>query len=306
MKGWRAKSWWWVDALCGMLDPAEHEVVCGDLTESGESGRQAFREVLGLVIRRQAAVWANWQPWLCLVGLVIPLSMVLSVVCRRTTDPTAVYLWMYANNWDWQLLTLRGFWYQLSDTSAIVGITYLTLICWSWSAGFLLGAASRRAVRANSVLLGLMLVFGAVVGAPLYLTYFERYLHLVFPSIGAHPDPVFALTFYRVFFPLLVQAMLVLLPSLFGMRAGARRAGVRPVVRVLLCTAAITTVVAMVMQSPDLWMFLRIHQRGGAWWGNWQGQVLRSIVYWPLVYLLATMGTRLLHTRHTLESRMHS
>jgi hypothetical protein len=295
-----------VDALCGMLDPAEHEVVCGDLTESGESGRQAFREVLGLVIRRQAAVWANWQPWLCLVGLVIPLSMVLSVVCRRTTDPTAVYLWMYANNWDWQLLTLRGFWYQLSDTSAMVGITYLTLICWSWSAGFLLGAASRRAVRANSVLLGFLLAFSALVGAPLYLTHFERNLHLLLPPIGAFPDPVFSLVFYRVFFPLLVQAMLVFLPSLFGMRAGAQRAGVRPVVLVLLCTAAITTVVAMVMQSPDLWMFLRIHQRGGTWWGNWQGQVLRSIVYWPLVYLFATTGARLLRTRHILEPRMHS
>jgi len=306
MKGWCARSWWWVDTLCGMLDPAEHEVVCGDLTESGESGRQAFGEVLGLVVRRQAAVWANWQPWLCLLGLVIPLSMVLSVVCRQTTDPTAVYLWMYANNWDWQLLTLRGFWYELSDTSAAVSITYLTLICWSWSTGFVLGAASRRAVRANSVLLGLMLAFGTLVGAPLYLTYFKRYLHLTFPPVVSSPDPVFALTFYRVFFPLLVQAMLVLLPSLFGMRAGARRAGVPPVVRVLLWTAAITTVVAMVLQSPDLWMFLRIHQRGGTWWRNWQGQVLRTIVYWPLVYLLATMGARLLHTRHALEPRMHS
>jgi hypothetical protein len=306
MKVWHAKSWWWVDALCGMLDPAEHEVVRGDLTESGESTRQAFRQVLGLVFRRQAAVWANWQPWLCLVGLIIPLSMVLSIVCRRTTDPTAVYLWMYANNWDWQLLTLRGFWYQLSDTSVEVGITYLTLICWSWSAGFLLGAASRRAFRANSVLLGFMLAFGAVVGAPLYLTHFERYLHLLLPPIGALPDPVFSLAFYRVFFPLLVQAVLVLLPSLFGMRAGARRAGVRPVVRVLLYTAAITTVVAMVMQSPDLWMFLRIHQRGGTWLGNWQGEALRSIVYWPLLYLLATTGTRLLRTRHILEPRRHS
>jgi hypothetical protein len=289
-----------------MLDPAEQEVVQGDLTECGESGRQAFREVLGLVIRRQAALWANWQPWLCLVGLVIPFGMVLSITGRRTTDPTAVYLWMYANNWDWQLLTYRGFWHQLGDTSADVGITYLTLICGSWSAGFVLGAASRPTVRASSALLALILVFAAFVGTPLYLTYFDKYLFgTLHPPFRPH-DPVFALTFYRVFFPLLVQAMLVLLPALFGMKAGARRTGVQPVVRVLLCTAAITAVVAMVVENPDLWMILQIHHRGGAWWGQWQGQVLRSIVYWPLVYLLAAVGARLLQTRHNLEVRMHS
>ena len=308
MKGWRARSWWWVDALCGLLDPAEHEVVCGDLTEAGESGRKALVEVLGLVVRRQAALWANWQPWLCLVGLVIPLSLVLSVVCRQTTAPTAVYLWMYANNWDWQLLTYRGFWYQLGDTSAEIGMIYLTLICWSWSAGFVVGSASRRVVRASSVLFCLLLAFGALVGAPLYLAFSEGSLHPMphFP-MGTLQDPVFALRFYRVFFPLLVQAVLVLLPALSGMRAGARRVGVRPVVRVVLGTAAITTVVAMVIESPDLWMLLNIHQWRGTWWRGWQGQGLRSIVYWPLVYLLATTGTRLLHrARHTMEERMHS
>jgi hypothetical protein len=297
-----------VDALCGLLDPAEHEVVCGDLTEAGESGRKALVEVLGLVVRRQAALWANWQPWLCLVGLVIPLSLVLSVVCRQTTAPTAVYVWMYANNWDWQLLTYRGFWYQLGDTFAEIGIIYLTLICWSWSAGFVVGSASRRVVRASSALFCLLLAFGALVGAPLYLAFSEGSLHPMphFP-MGTLQDPVFALRFYRVFFPLLVQALLVLLPSLLGMRAGARRVGVRPVVRVLLGTAAITTVVAMVIESPDLWMLLNIHQWRGTWWRGWQGQGLRSIVYWPLVYLLATTGTRLLHrARHTMEERMHS
>jgi hypothetical protein len=306
MKARHTNSWWWVAALGRMLDPAEQEVVQGDLTECGESGRQAFREVLGLVVRRQAALWANWQPWLCLVGLVIPLGMVLSITGRRTTDPTAVYLWMYANNWDWQLLTYRGFWHQLGDTSADVVITYLTLICGSWSAGFVLGAASRPTVRTTSVLLALMLVFAAFVGTPLYLSHFDSYLFgTPQPAFTRPRDPVYALTFYRVFFPLLIQSTLVLLPSLFGMRAGARRTGVQPMMRVFLCMAAITTVLAMVVQIPDLRMILQIHHRGGAWWGHWQGQMLRSFVYWPLVYLLATMGARLLQ-RHNVERRLLS
>jgi hypothetical protein len=42
------------DATSLMLDSAECDAVCGDLTESGESGSQALREVLSLVVRWRA------------------------------------------------------------------------------------------------------------------------------------------------------------------------------------------------------------------------------------------------------------
>jgi hypothetical protein len=58
--------WWLADASSRMLDSNEREAVHGDLAESLETGGQALRNVLGLVIRRQLAVWRGWQPWVSL------------------------------------------------------------------------------------------------------------------------------------------------------------------------------------------------------------------------------------------------
>jgi hypothetical protein len=59
------RLWWWcIDRLSGMLEPAEREAVRGDLAESGAAAPRALGEVLGLVIRRQAALWKDWRPWI--------------------------------------------------------------------------------------------------------------------------------------------------------------------------------------------------------------------------------------------------
>ena len=96
--------WWLVDVVSRMLEPGERDVVRGDFAESGESGGRALRDVLGLVVRRQAALWKDWRPWLALVGLIVPLAMLLSIVSRITAGQSATYIWLYANNWDWALL----------------------------------------------------------------------------------------------------------------------------------------------------------------------------------------------------------
>jgi hypothetical protein len=83
--------WRLVDILSLMLHPDECDVVRGDLAESGAAGSQALRDVLGLVVRRQAAPWMHWRPWLTLVSLVVPLGMLLSVTSRGTADGSAVY-----------------------------------------------------------------------------------------------------------------------------------------------------------------------------------------------------------------------
>jgi hypothetical protein len=80
------------DAASLMLDSAERDAVCGDLAESGESGSQALREVLSLVVRRCATCLRGWRPWLTLVSLTVPLSVLVSLLSRRTADGTAIYL----------------------------------------------------------------------------------------------------------------------------------------------------------------------------------------------------------------------
>jgi hypothetical protein len=74
------------------LQPDERDAVLGDFAESGASGGQALMGVLGLVARREAALWKDWRPWLVLVGLVVPLAWLLSIASRLVADTSAVYL----------------------------------------------------------------------------------------------------------------------------------------------------------------------------------------------------------------------
>jgi hypothetical protein len=287
--------WWLVNSSAQMLESGEREAVRGDLAESGETGSQALRHVVGLVIRRQLSIWTDWRSWLTLLGLVVPLGLLLSVISRRMAATSAVYIWMYANNLDPGLFAYRGFWYQFADTVAEIFKMYLSLGCWSWTSGFVLGFASRGILRVNGFLFCLMLAFGVLLGAPLYFAYYRHYLHLTigFPIFAhQHYDPVNALIFYRVMFPLIVQAVLVLLPALWGMREGARAARLRLLFRAILWMTAIAALVAVVIQNPDLWMFLKSYRLARTPWHGWQGRLLQLFAYWPLVFMLTIAITR--------------
>lgn len=199
---------WWrlVNLVSGMLEPAERDVVRGDIEESGETGVQALGGVLGLVARRQAAMWKDWRPWFALVALVVPLGILLSVVSTRTAHNSAIYIWLYANNWDWTLLANTAFQHDFPRVSANVFLSYLTLACWSWTAGFLLSSVARRTIAVTGALFCLVLLFAEPMG-----------------MVGSQRDlvnnsAVFAVKFYRVMFPPMVQAILVALPALWGMR----------------------------------------------------------------------------------------
>jgi hypothetical protein len=96
-------------------------------------------------------------------------------------------------------------------------------------------------------------------------------------------DPILALAFYQEMFPLLVQAVLVAVPALWGMRRGADAGTFRAPLRIVLWTAAIATLAAMVLQEPGFGLFLRQLEI----WRGWQTPVLQLVVYWPVVYLIA-------------------
>lgn len=285
--------WWLVDVISRTLDADEREAVRGDLAESGATGRQALRDVFGLVFRRQAALWMHWKPWLTLVFLIVPLSMLLSLASKRTSDGSSVYIWMYAGNWNWDLLKNAGFWYELVHVIWIVLLEYMTLACLSWTCGFVLGSASRRMVQMNGVLLCLALLFGVLLGAPLYLAYYSRYLQHVFTLRRFAADPVAVGTFYRVF-PVIVQALLVAVPSLWGMHRGAGSARPRLLPGAMLWTAAIMTLALMVIQAPGLGFFLGFPK--WYWiWQSWPIRLLRIAVYWPVAYLAASALSRRWH-----------
>jgi hypothetical protein len=72
--------WRLIDGFSHLLEPEERDVVLGDLAESGAAGAEALRDVLGLVFRRQAAIWINWRPWLALLEVAGPVGLLLTYV----------------------------------------------------------------------------------------------------------------------------------------------------------------------------------------------------------------------------------
>jgi cytochrome c biogenesis protein CcmG/thiol:disulfide interchange protein DsbE len=210
-----------------MLEPDEREAVRGDFAESRETGGEALRDVFGLVIRRQAALWKDWRPWLALLGLVVPLALLLSRMSRSTADQSAIPIWMYANNWTSGYLA-TGFRHYLLDYGTRIFLEYFKLICWSWIAGFLIGSLARRAIRINGALFCLALLMGESLTKP--------------QNHQPWHAAVFSLAFYNVMFPLIVLAVLVLLPSLWGMHHASRIVRFPRGLATAVCCAALLSV----------------------------------------------------------------
>jgi hypothetical protein len=264
--------------------------VHGDLAESGETAAQALRDVLGLVARRQAAFWHDSRPWLVLMGLVAPLALLVSPISNRLAQPIATFAWMDVNNWDWALLEQRAFWIVLAQTIALVVPQILSLVCLSWTIGFALGALSRRTIPVNGALFGLALLCGEYVAVPWYT---QLQLHIIgVPRLRdiASDDPV-SLTFYKLMFPLLVQIVLVFLPSLWGMYKGLGLAALPFLLRAILWAPAIATMAVLASWQAIFWTAVATHnmtllQRG------WQLPLLPFAVTGPVVYWVATATWR--------------
>jgi hypothetical protein len=132
-----------VDLLSRFLSPEEREVVQGDLLEGGESAWQSLLAVVGLVIRREAALWRNWRPWLAAFGLAVPSSFLLmgfSVSVSRAYQQLAGGPILHATG----ITVGPGF--------ALFLCNVLLLAAWSWTGGFVVGSVSRRTVWVSAAL----------------------------------------------------------------------------------------------------------------------------------------------------------
>ena len=289
-------GFWWelVELSSGLLDTDEREAVLGDVLESGDSGPQAFLGVVGLVVRRQVVLWQNWRPWAVLLAVILPLGFLVSIVSRETSDGSAVYIWMYANNWDWGVARNPGFWRLLCQSSISISLWYLTLGCWSWVAGFVVGFLSRGMERINGWLLCLILMLGEL-GAPRYFGYVFEYEQRAF-GLGQPSDGnavVFDIAFYRVVFPLMVQITLVALPALWGMRRAGSALKAGRFVHFALGVAVLATLLEMVTHEPSFWLLVGPRITGfrpqPALWNSilHVRRLLDPIQYWPIIFLMA-------------------
>jgi hypothetical protein len=138
-------SWQWslVEVASRLLQGDEREAVLGDLVESEERAWKGLFGVMGLVVRRQALLWKSWRPWLAGFALALPSSFLLMGASLSVS-------------WSYQRLLCPEL---LKAASLTKGSGLLVLLCqallligWSWTGGYVVGAASRRTLWASALL----------------------------------------------------------------------------------------------------------------------------------------------------------
>jgi len=271
--------WRLTDLVSLALEPAEREAVLGDLTEQ-HSAATAFRDVFGLVARRQGALWTTSRPWIVCALLVLPSAFLLALYATNTSGSSSVTLWLYFNNWDWSLFGLAAFRHDFPRFILGVLSAYLAMACWSWICGFLLGAASRRAITSTAAFFFLTL-FTVQFAIP-------QLFHILPRARTYHPnDPVFSASFYRTALPLLVDFVLVYMPVIVGMRHGLRLQHRSKLSRRVLWTLAILSSGLLAFQIQFVYRALWRYLFPGAIGLNlsWPFH-FHLLVYWPVLYWL--------------------
>jgi hypothetical protein len=194
----------------------------------------------------------DWRPLLSLACLALPLGILLSLVSERTADGSAIYIWLFVNNGDWSILRSPGFWRNLAEYAPSIFISYLALVCWSWTAGLLMRFSSRRTIWLSGGLFFSAFLCAGFWGVP----HFLGYILVVQRGRDFHNNAaVFANAFYRHVFPLTVEFILVALPAWWGMcqnlPTGEFPRGRKVVL--LICTSA--TIASLLSQSLVWWQF---------------------------------------------------
>jgi hypothetical protein len=267
----------WLVGKCSLaLEPDERETVLGDFAESETSPSRALGELSGLVVRRQALTWQRWQPWLALTALAVPLGFMLSLVSRFWADRSAIYLWLYFDNWTWGYLDSPGARRDLLAFGADICLSYLTLAAWSWTAGFVLGSLSRSAAWLNATLFIVILFAGTAGTATMATT-------------NSNNAAIFSEVFYRVAYPILVRVVLVVWPALRGIRASRERPPLafRDGLTCALGVAVLTTLTAQSLSG--LLSFGWLSNSSGVPIGPRSGWLLRLLpvaMAWPAAFIL--------------------
>ena len=216
---------WLADKLSLALEPHERDALRGDHAELGVTGAQGLRDVLGLVSRRQLQLWTDWRPWLTLLVLVLPLGLLLSLASQRIASSSSVPLFIYVSNWTPIFLESPGSRSDMLGYAVAIGNQYLVLACWSWAVGFLLALLSRRTIPVNGILLCLAVWSVSLLKSRLG---------------GGALGPTY---------PLLLQGLFFLFPSIWGMSQGSRSATAPRSLRTLLMVPASVTIAELVLRN---------------------------------------------------------
>ncbi len=251
--------WWLVNVVSRMLEPAERDAVRGDFAESDEPAGKALRDVLGLVVRRQAALWKDWRPWLALLGMVGISAALLSELAFRFDADVLLQLRTY-----WRHGVHYGTGLTVGEDLVYFVCLFLAIFSWSWASGFVLGSLSGRAVWLTGTLF--CLVVHAAHLAPLVLNWV---------------------------LPLSVVMLPFLLAAIWGMNRGfrLRTLGFH---QAFLLAAAIAILTALVTWTSGWYETVQEFWSQGALRAvPWPRRMLPlATLSWPVLYMLATASWR--------------
>lgn len=201
--GWRLLGF-----LARALEPAERDVVLGDLAESGAGLGLAMRDLLGLIVRRQIGLWVSWRPWLALLVVCGLAGPELSRIVFRFNNDLYKYAVGYATS-----LT------PAQEVAFLLGLA-AALTVWSWTCGFVLGSLSGRAVWLTWSVFYFVVLDSAWVR-------FVLAGNIVLRNPRTHatvldsPQGILRLLMVTTL-PLSIAAVLFLAPALFGVSVGVR------------------------------------------------------------------------------------
>jgi len=189
-----------------------------------------------------------------------------AVLLPRVCDLSSIYTWMFVANWRVADLRNPGFRLVLLEWIGTVIVTYLTLFLWSWVCGFVLGSLSGSSAWINGMIM-----------ACVWIAQFPERLHGTDDSNTA----VFSHSFYRVTFPLLLQAFFVLVPCFRGMHRGFRLHKLRA--DSALCLTLAIAILTVLMMFTNAWWHLG---------KGWPIRIVLVVAQWPLVYLVVNLSGR--------------
>jgi len=264
-------GWWLIGVLARALEPAERDVVLGDLAESGEGVGAATRDLLGLIVRRQVGLWLFWRPWLALFGVSCLAGLSLSRIVFRLNVDLYKYAAHYATS-----LTAR-------QEVAFLLCLACALTVWSWTCGFVLGSLSGRAVWLPwSVFYFVVLdsAWARFVLTGRIILRNPRTHEALLDSLQGTLRLLMGTTL-----PLSIGALLFLFPGLFGAFVGVRRR-ILTVHHASLIGAVNTALTILTTWSTGWYDPAHLPAR---WPGvPWSTRLLPFLlVSWPAAYLLA-------------------